>query len=67
MSYVKKIVRFVFILVEDGGGCTNEYAKDSNGNVIETTTNSEGFYALTKVTKGQYLVVFEGEHILHRQ
>lgn len=38
---------------------TNEYAKDSNGNVIETTTNSEGFYAFTKVTKGQYLVVFE--------
>lgn len=28
MSYVKKFVRFVFILVEDGGGCTNEYAKD---------------------------------------
>ena len=40
---------------------------DSNGNVIETTTNSEGFYAFTKVAKGQYLVVFEGEHILHRQ
>lgn len=38
---------------------TNEYAKDSNGNVIETTTNSEGFYAFTKVLKGQYLVVFE--------
>ena len=38
---------------------TNEYAKDSNGNVIETTTNSEGFYAFTKVAKGQYLVVFE--------
>lgn len=37
---------------------TNEYAKDSNGNVIETT-NSEGFYAFTKVAKGQYLVVFE--------
>ena len=38
---------------------TNEYAKDSNGNAIETTTNSEGFYAFTKVKKGQYLVVFE--------
>lgn len=38
---------------------TNEYAKDSNGNTIETTTNSEGFYAFTKVLKGQYLVVFE--------
>ena len=38
---------------------TNEYAKDSNGNIIETTTNSEGFYAFTKVAKGQYLVVFE--------
>lgn len=38
---------------------TNEYAKDSNGNVIETTTNSEGFYAFTKVSKGQYLVIFE--------
>lgn len=38
---------------------TNEYVKDSNGNAIETTTNSEGFYAFTKVAKGQYLVVFE--------
>lgn len=38
---------------------TNEYAKDSEGKVIETTTNSEGFYAFTKVPKGQYLVIFE--------
>lgn len=38
---------------------TNEYVKDSNGNVIETTTNSEGFYAFTKVVSGQYLVIFE--------
>ena len=38
---------------------TNEYAKDSNGNVIETTTNSEGFYSFSKVPQGEYLVVFE--------
>ena len=37
----------------------NEYAKDVNGNVIETITNSEGFYAFTKISKGQYLVIFE--------
>ncbi len=38
---------------------TNEYVKDSKGNVLETTTNSEGFYAFTKVEKGEYLVIFE--------
>ena len=38
---------------------TNEYVKDSNRNVIETTTNSEGFYAFSKVVTGQYLVIFE--------
>lgn len=38
---------------------TNEYVKDSNGNVMETRTNSEGFYAFTKVVSGQYLVIFE--------
>lgn len=38
---------------------TNKYVKDANGNVIEATTNSEGFYVFTKVSKGQYLVIFE--------
>ena len=31
----------------------------TDGNIIETTTNSEGFYSFTKVLKGQYLVIFE--------
>ncbi len=38
---------------------TNEYVKDSKGNALETTTNSEGFYSFTKISKGEYLVVFE--------
>lgn len=38
---------------------TNEFVKDSNGNVIEAITNSQGFYAFTKIQKGQYLVIFE--------
>lgn len=38
---------------------TNEYVKDSNGNVLEATTNSEGFYSFNKIEKGQYLVIFE--------
>ena len=38
---------------------TNEYVKDSNGNIVEATTNSEGFYTFTKIAKGQYLVIFD--------
>ena len=38
---------------------SNEFVKDSNGNEMTATTNSTGFYCFTKVTKGQYLVIFE--------
>ena len=38
---------------------TNEFAKDANGNELVATTSSTGFYSFDKVTKGQYLVVFE--------
>ncbi len=38
---------------------TNEFVKDSNGNVIVVTTSSTGFYSFDRVENGQYLVVFE--------
>lgn len=37
----------------------NEFAKDSEGNILTTTTSSTGFYSFSKVEKGQYLVIFE--------
>lgn len=37
----------------------NEFAKDLEGNILTTTTNSTGFYSFSKVKKGQYLVIFE--------
>lgn len=37
----------------------NEFAKDSEGNVLTTTTSKTGFYSFSKVQKGQYLVIFE--------
>lgn len=38
---------------------TNEFVKDTNGDVLTTTTSSTGFYSFSKVEKGQYLVIFE--------
>lgn len=38
---------------------TNNYLKDSNGIIIETTTNENGEYTFTKIPNGQYIVLFE--------
>ena len=38
---------------------TNDYQKDDNGAIIETTTNENGEYAFTKIPEGQYIVLFE--------
>lgn len=38
---------------------TNEFVKDSNGNIVTTTTTSTGFYSFSKIEQGQYLVIFE--------
>ena len=38
---------------------TNEFVKDSNGNIVTVKTSSTGFYSFDKVERGQYVVVFE--------
>lgn len=38
---------------------TNDYLKDANGSIIETTTNENGEYGFTKIPNGQYIVLFE--------
>lgn len=38
---------------------TSNYLKDSNGNVIEATTNEKGEYSFTKIPNGSYIVLFE--------
>ena len=38
---------------------TKEYAKDTNGKVIETTTDEDGKYELKNLKKGKYIVLFE--------
>ena len=38
---------------------TKEYAKDTNGKVIETTTDENGKYELKNLKKGKYIVLFE--------
>lgn len=38
---------------------TNEFAKDSNGKEITATTNNNGFYSLSNVAQGSYMVIFE--------
>ena len=38
---------------------TKEYAKDTNGKVIEITTDENGKYELKNLKKGKYIVLFE--------
>ena len=38
---------------------TNNYLKDSDGNIIEKTTDENGNYTFTGVPRGQYIVLFE--------
>ena len=38
---------------------TDDYLKDNDGIVIETTTNEKGEYAFTKIPNGKYIVLFE--------
>ena len=38
---------------------TNEFLKDSNGNDITSRTNSNGFYSLSNIPQGEYIVIFE--------
>ena len=37
----------------------NKFEKDSNGNEISTTTTETGFYNLSNVDSGKYIVIFE--------
>ena len=38
---------------------TNEFLKDSEGNNITATTNNNGFYTLSNIPQGSYMVIFE--------
>lgn len=38
---------------------TNQIAKDANGTEIKAQTNNEGFYSLTNIPEGSYLIAFE--------
>lgn len=38
---------------------TNDIAKNANDNIIETTTNEDGEYIFTNISKGEYIVLFE--------
>ena len=38
---------------------TNDYQREENGTIIETTTNENGEYTFTKIPNGQYIVLFE--------
>lgn len=38
---------------------TNSIAKDKDGDEITATTNQEGFYSLSKIPQGEYIVIFE--------
>ena len=38
---------------------TNQLLKDSKGQVIETKTNETGFYSLSNIPQGRYMVIFE--------
>ena len=38
---------------------TNQFVKDSEGNDIEAITDKDGLYSFTKVTKGEYILIFD--------
>ena len=38
---------------------TNDYLKNTDGEIIETETNEKGEYGFTKIPNGQYIVLFE--------
>ena len=38
---------------------TNQLVRDTSGNVLTTTTNSNGMYVLDNIANGQYIVIFE--------
>ncbi len=38
---------------------TNNYLKNDNGDIIQTTTNENGEYTFTKIPNGEYIVLFE--------
>ena len=38
---------------------TNDFVKDADGRNISVTTNNNGFYTLSNVPQGQYMVIFE--------
>lgn len=37
----------------------NNYLKDNDGNIIETTTGEDGKYKFTNIPEGQYILVFD--------
>lgn len=37
----------------------NDYARNENGDIIQTVTSSNGTYYLSKIEEGQYIVIFE--------
>jgi len=38
---------------------TNNLVKDTNGNILEATTNSNGIYILDKIGNGKYIAIFD--------
>ena len=38
---------------------TNQFVKDTEGDILETTTNQNGMYVLDNITTGQYIAIFE--------
>ena len=38
---------------------TNDYLKDENGNIKETTANDKGEYSFSNIKEGSYIVLFE--------
>lgn len=38
---------------------TNQFIKDTSGNILQATTNTNGMYVLDNIPNGQYIVIFE--------
>lgn len=38
---------------------TNNFVKDSNGNIVEVTTNEKGIYIFNNIGNGKYILVFD--------